>query len=415
MKQPSRVHAVTTFLACLLLACGSPPSTNTDGGTSGGGGGGGSGGGTGGGSGGGTGGGSGGGGGTYVTGAAGVTAYQAQCGTLLDAFCEYNLSCGTVTSQAGCEARFGTALDPCDGRIAAGLKDERLELNAALFTTCIQAVGDSQACGVPPDLGECEDAIRGRQARGATCFDSGECADADYCDASSSCPGVCAARVAAGGTVTAGAECAAGLESDGSTCMAPVAVGGSCSGTSPKPCVAGAYCDAASGTCTAVKTAGAACAEREECARNLACVGGTCTVLGGAGAACKLSDISCKFDLTCKLMDFATLSGECQAPAAAGATCFLDMDCKSDLYCAGVSFGLQMTPGTCSPRLAVGAACTASQFGNPCVDTATCTAGTCTLKKGEGQACTPSAEDCADGLSCQGGTCKPSSCTDPTP
>jgi hypothetical protein len=165
-----------------------------------------------------------------------------------------------------------------------------------------------------------------------------------------SCAAVIVGLVADGGTCFRGEDCASddcaipqcgAGECCAGTCKPNVVLGGDCS---LGRCVAGSFCDdglSGTGTCVAVHAEGGTCRFSGECTAGLTCsVDGVCTRYPQLGEAC---------------------TGRCD---------------RVDNYCDG-------TTSTCTPKRAVGAACT--QF--ECLDLAACVAGTCQARPGLGEAC----------------------------
>jgi hypothetical protein len=118
------------------------------------------------------------------------------------------------------------------------------------------------------------------------------CVDTAYCPSG----GTCLARLAAGDACSPAdywgkPECGTGLECDFSLgqghdiCVAPVAIGASCS--DGQPCVAGAYCDGGTTQCTAVVADGGDCTTYYQCAHQFCNSQGKCADPG----ICSMSGI----------------------------------------------------------------------------------------------------------------------------
>ncbi|MEN9800654.1 MAG: hypothetical protein RL653_4351, partial [Pseudomonadota bacterium] len=252
-----------------------------------------------------------------------------------------------------------------------------------------------------------------RQARGATCFESGECAPADFCDDSATCPGTCSQRKGAGQPAPTPDACAEGLFDDEGTCKPLVATGQSCApadGSSrEKSCVEGSVCNAQA-VCAPSAKAGEPCEDTSECVFGFACgASGTCEGTTSVGGACTVLSRNCRFDLSCQVDNPQAFSGTCQPLRSNGGSCLFDFDCQANLYCSGASFGPGgATPGACYAYLALDGDCTST---SACGPRRYCSAGACKDRLGVGAACTGD-DACSRGLACETGTCAVAECRD---
>ncbi len=165
------------------------------------------------------------------------------------------------------------------------------------MTTVFQAL---QAAGEPcRDDIECVAGLacdQGTRTCGTPAAPSGDCSyvrcvDTAYCASGDTC----AAKLAAGDTCSSSGDywdqpqCGAGLQCEFSlslthyVCVAPVAVGGSCS--DGQPCVAGAHCDSGTTQCTADLADGASCTSYQQCTRHFCNSQGKCADPGICSAS----------------------------------------------------------------------------------------------------------------------------------
>lgn len=200
---------------------------------------------------------------------------------------------------------------------------------------------------------------------GQPCCDGVTCESGLVCqDRRCEQPEECGAR---GQPCCSGGNCQAGLVCDRDTCVEPAACGGE-----RQPCCEGGTCAAGlvctDGTCQPPPPCGGPrqpCCDGDTCQEGLTCVLGLCqtdtTDCGDEGQAC------CEGD-TCTGRDLACCGGSC-------------VDTSSD-------------PRNCG------------SCGNRCEGT--CTGGACDpVCGGNGQPCCSGERDCARGLECDGGTCRP--------
>jgi subtilisin family serine protease len=210
---------------------------------------------------------------------------------------------------------------------------------------------------------------------------------------------------------------------DGSKCTSnDTCQAGACSGPAVvcapvDQCHDAGICNPASGVCsTPARMDGAACNDGSVCTQNETCQGGTC--VGGSAVICTPSD-SCHDVGVCN-----PSNGTCSNPAKMdGASCNDGNACTQNDSCqAGTCAGTNAVTcaaldqchdvGTCSPANGIctnppkvnGTSC---NDGNPCTQTDTCQAGTCTGAN---------AVTCAAQDQCHSpGTCDPANgtCTNP--
>lgn len=229
--------------------------------------------------------------------------------------------------------------DSFAGRAQGSIASGTVIYHGELVNDCVTSF-EGSGCGVEALEAGCSDVFEGTVALGGNCGWDEECVDG-YCSMTDgTCPGTCAARVAAGATCADNAACPAGF---------------GCSG----------------GNCVALATEGQAC--------------------GGSGVGCAGIDLNCT--------EGGSGGGICRTWAsllsgAVGESCSLSTGdyCDPDLACvfAGVVEG--MATFTCAARVARGAACSVG-FPNPCPDDQSCsvvegTMGTCTDLPSAGEDCT---------------------------
>lgn len=200
----------------------------------------------------------------------------------------------------------------CSGTLTAALAGRGVELDTAAADACEAALSKLYAgCDwvgpLPAALPDpCRKVVRGVLDEGARCRSSLECRGDLHCHgASPSQYGICGpARRAGAGCNRAVDPLAAYLRNDDidrerpecqgaclhNRCVPPVALGTSC--VSPAQCGAGRHCGA--GVCVegAFARAGQACTSGG-CESGLRCVGGKCIAPAAGGAACG-SDFDCR-------------------------------------------------------------------------------------------------------------------------
>jgi len=215
-------------------------------------------------------------------------------------------------------------------------------------------------------------------APGGLCHYDEQCLDG-YCDTSSSCPGTCLARVAAGATCTTRGQCRAGLTCSGLVCQ-PLSGDGEPCGFG---CLDGLFC--AGGSCDAPRPEGAACTLDFHCERGLDCSSGVCSQLPAEGEACRPSPSPyCRAGLRC-------VAGTCRVPNDDGEPCSDTLECQRGSRCV---------EGTCSTILMPGAPCESSAH---CALGLSCRDGRCLSAPDVG-------ETCFAGDACLRGECNGSSC-----
>jgi len=288
--------------------------------------------------------------------------------------CAYYDRCyGPLISYLGgpdCVATFRSEL--AEGSLtfmAAGVTAGRLAYDGVQAAECLRALSSLECSTVTSEIVPCAEMLHGLVTAGNACSLTEECAEGLFCALDTACPGTCQPRAAIGGPCLAHEDCAEGLACDFSAqlCVAATPEGGICStgDSGEAPCVAGTFCDAATGTCTGSAglydgAEGEACGYEvtQFCGRDLFCVadpgvslaeGGHCTSTGfGAGAACRASTPeACPEGSYCAIPDDAT-DGTCQPLPGEGAPCTVDESCARGLACV---------TDTCRARAHLGAAC----------------------------------------------------------
>jgi hypothetical protein len=186
------------------------------------------------------------------------------------------------------------------------------------------------------------------------------------------------------------------------TCVAYLAVGQSCWGTSGAECGTSSYCDD-QGTCRARLDVGAACEQyRYQCKTGLYCAplpgdagySGTCAAQVGSGSACFAWD-ACANGLNCNMTAHLCMPWF----PTAGQPCTLDNSCypyPPGLYCKGA---VGTTPGVCSMATKVGsgqACATADPKDKVCTPGLRCDlqSATCLALLGNGQGPCTDNSDC---------------------
>jgi hypothetical protein len=293
-------------------------------------------------------------------------------GDYLNMLCKLEATCGDVPDEATCLAsqdRASTDLLTLKADVAAG----KVRVDAAKDDVCAghyqrygaAACTQSAIAAVNADTAgsdACVEVLVGTVADGGTCFDSIECVSRKCVPADETCvPAI---------------QCCTG------TCVAkptPIPVGADCTASLPEQnCGGGAVClttgSSTSATCILPsKIAGTVCTTQYECAMPLFC------------------DV-----------DATTSTGTCQPAVATGQPCNPDVGFRA---CEDLHDYCSWSTETCTPRGAVGAACSETQPLN-CLGYAQCIGSTCVAVSPVGGACNPTdGPGCLGSLQCVGNTC----------
>ncbi|MBX7100339.1 MAG: hypothetical protein K1X89_21660 [Myxococcaceae bacterium] len=255
--------------------------------------------------------------------------YQAVCADIQQTICQNLGACGQLPGNllAQCLAE-----DRCSGTQARFVDAGSLRFDAAKGEACLAALKRA-GCGTEAGAHECT-GVEGVPAGklGAPCYFS-ECVE-----------GYCPYGGAAG-------QCRA--------CTAYTALG--------QPCTTFNSCDPATSYCPLQQPSD----------------GGVkrCEPMGTAGTPCT-SSLTC---LSGICSTYAKLDGgvsRCGA-LALGAACAVPSDCGKSAYCRGLRVDVNYQPlalGTCTARIALGAACADEQLDEGCTqEAASCLDGTCQL------------------------------------
>jgi hypothetical protein len=218
---------------------------------------------------------------------------------------------------------------------------------AALTKDCESALSSAVARGRvtfdPTAAAACEAAFQQRIAQG-NCW-----GNVDTNQPGPPIFGSSACSAVVTGLQAKGAPCAADFEcQDGLTCVGWT---GSTDGACASPGGSGKACEQAADAGSALYVDWGF-GNHPSCATGAYCVTPTCQKQGGSGATCN-ADQACTSPMICHL-------GACAATAisADGGACDGKIDCQQGLYCAPGDGGA--LPGTCSPRLPLGAQCAAN-------------------------------------------------------
>lgn len=292
------------------------------------------------------------------------------------------LALGSVTTCAAAIQRLGGG-DIAD--LQRGVREARIRYDAAAAGRCLDGI--RQRCDVNLSIDElCADVFQGTIAVGGQCFRHEECAGDAYCQgSSSSCPGVCRARLAPGAACEMDRQCsssgsvparcassAAGMSRcvqlthgatapEGQPCGVIVADGAS-SGQKVT-CAAGLYCrttSSAAGTCQRPLTLGSPCRSGDACEGAAVCAGSMCrmaTVQTAVGAPCD----AMAFRVCSPIANLTCTSGACASVGngAEGAACmtgdfYETYSCNPGLFC-------DRATRRCAARRATGAMCESSR------------------------------------------------------
>lgn len=296
-----------------------------------------------------------------------------------EAFCRFLVRCGDIASLDVCmTSNIGLNIH-IPASLEAGIDMSKVKFSGTAASACLDALANqscdltSQSSRVPIDA--CAQLVTGTRHNGDACAIDAECVsqvcDVTNCDPSAACcMGTCAGEAA----------------------PAPVQIGQSCASA---PCVPSGFCEDASSTCMALKTAGTACNATRECDYGLACLG-TCQALPTLGQPCTefCRDEGTTCSATTQTCVKVVLAGGSCTPNALASEC-------SPLYPCDAT-------GHCSAGIAIGQAC---GFGDLCAgNTAFCdipigqNTGTCSLPK-------PNGSTCARDAACQSAFCDSASLT----
>ncbi len=363
----------------------------------------------------------GGGGGTTGGGGGGNSSTLTQfCLGIIGAQYDYYVRCGTYSAAGAADQRALSEAYCSTGALWPGVKDGRVSFNSSAGQACLSGY-QTQSCTAPFTGAGCETVLVGLVGANGSCFNSGDCQSALYCDTSATCPGRCVARVGLGQSTTDATTCVVGAGLYNGVCTALVPVGQSCAPTggstlartcvtparcsTAQVCVASVFqsvgqpCDVAdllcgqrlqcvTGSCIGLVTPGGACDSVRRCQMDLTCsAANVCVGHGDVGASCT-SGSECKSALFCNKPTGQT-TGTCSALRTADQTCTA-FECATGLFCTATS---PTTPGVCKASQPAGAACTYSGSYNQCLSPLYCTAtnsmptGVCANPKSVGASC----------------------------
>ncbi|AKF10137.1 hypothetical protein DB32_007286 [Sandaracinus amylolyticus] len=184
-------------------------------------------------------------------------------------------------------------------------------------------------------------------------------------------------------------DCAPGLRCVG-VCVAPRAEGASCERTNEcdadlacvdgrcaparhegcAECASGEQCGLSIGRCRPRLDEGEACAENDECARELACVRGRCAPRGlvGEPGTCEWTETTCAAGLWCEGGTCQPFPGEGEACSELLRLCAEGLECVSSRCTALPGAGEPCVEGACTSGLVCGAdgTCRAARLGEAC-------------------------------------------------
>jgi hypothetical protein len=280
---------------------------------------------------------------------------------VLNAECSIQVSCNETPDEATCKSS-QQLNDIQSETIIADVKAGIIKYNGDALQSCIDQI-TAAGCDFTgfhgPDNNPCITYLTGTVAAGGACLVDQDCVGNGNCTPTMSgcdpnttcCPGTCTA----------------------STDTTKGAIGATC--TNSNGCTSTAYCKGAT------QTAPGMCA----------------ALIATAGAACDATD-ACANPMVCNQSQVGTGAGTCAAPGATGATCdptvFIPCIDERD-YCDATM--------KCSPRVAVGAACSDTIL---CEGLADCVNAKCVAQGTAGATCDTSAgPNCLGGLDCTNSKC----------
>jgi hypothetical protein len=368
---------------------------------------------------------------------AGATTPIQFCSDLAEAQFAFEVRCGALTAAGAAELQ-AIEVKRCATDVSPGLTAGRVRFDATAAHACVNSLG-TVACTTPSELyAACATVFTGTVALNGDCFDSSECAPALFCDLSTTCPGHCKTRIAAGQPATG--DCAPGAYPYAGACARFIPRGEPCTAvapsTDPRQCEPGSRCSDQHRCVSAeLQTLNQPCGTGTlDCAEGLQCVNDVCVPLADVGATCSTT-VSCRGDLIC------TTANVCAARGDVGASCASGTECRPSLFCAlpnGDRAGLcasdrlvgqQCTfdgdecagglfctasagqSGLCQSPGSVGAACLASGSPFQCRPGLFCASSTCTAQRFTGASCT-AGEQCQSGQ-CTTGLCAAGVCLSP--
>lgn len=270
-----------------------------------------------------------------------------------------------------CTANVSTTISDELPRLKQAIEDGKVVYDGTKVEACMAAI-EAEACSNGEEPADCVAALDGTVPVGGDCQMDAECqGGGTYCKVDAACPGKCANKEQAGATCDRDDNCAAGLGCSESTskCFVPAKEGEPCGGGGTAPdCGPGTFC----------------IGSEDEAKKTGTCMDSTAAFSGKQGDACFFGGKpACTEDLRCIVTGFDTSTGtiqtKCDVPFASGAACkpAIPDACPADQYC---------------------------NITSPPLD------GTCTAKPGAGQPCGKglgdTADVCAAGTRCDGGTCK---------
>ncbi len=314
-----------------------------------------------------------------------------------------------------------------------------LTYSASAQTTCLATIQATTCLEILHGAGgfPCMEAIvAGTVGQGGQCSDPAECS-AGFCSfPTGTCPGTCAAPVSLDGSCSADGQCVSGLVCGNSKCSAVnvVADGATCNDVT-EVCGATSYCpEFLPHTCTPVGVEGSPCYSPSQCSTPLTCniVTTTCTAYAARGQPCGTT-AGCNF-----FTDYCTSAGTCGALPVLGDSCDASGWCGGDSWCdtllavptcvalPALGESCAGAPGCagqayCDHALTV-PVCVAQKTSGSCYylgqcatgyycDTVLSNPGSCQPRLAAGATCSAAIWDqCQSSLDCIGGICSVTSC-----
>ena len=325
------------------------------------------------------------------------TPIQNLCAEVAEVACDRTRRCGFADPTLSDEACLLYERDVVCAPAAAALARAQVSGEGRwlpdLGRRCVEAVRDLDCDAPKPDLltlPQCQQAFVPSARAGDVCTFAGSCVDGTFCDASTGCPGTCRALASVGASC-AETRCEAGLycslaPSNPRQCVAQSDLGAACETAAlNSSCLAGSFCE---GNPPATPVCLAARGRGAGCTDAAQCAGGLTCILNVCSQG-SLGD-TCGDDFDCR-GNFRCVSGQCRAPRADGESCALDGECAVGLVCENE---------TCLLGRPDGSSC----LDAPCASRR-CVDGTCVPRLLDGSACTL-AGDCVEGRICLDGRCR---------
>jgi hypothetical protein len=352
----------------------------------------------------------------------GAAATARLCADYAEAYAGYFLRCGLlIPNETSGRDQFEAACIAGAGSLTSG----RSVVNQAGLAACLSYFR-TRTCtkALPPINCAPRDLFSGTVPTGGACFESIDCRDDLFCDATQTCPGRCVRRIAIGQPAASTQQCVRGAHLANGVCRAVGRTGEGCVSTNESgECAWPNLC--LDGICEDRDNSNTSCGGNVFCGFGRYCVNSRCVPASSLGGACG-PDQLCQLGLRCSATNvcerlsapggpceepwdcegnrsraaFCNLQGRCEASRGLDGVCSASArgaQCAQGLYCTGTTTSPN---GVCATRGALNTACMpgALEACRPdlyCAEVPNQTMGICETKKGEGASCR-SPTECLD-------------------